>query len=188
MTRPTVLGSLLAGPTSDRSAPISRHRPSRSGALGFAALLLAGCASAGAHDTVVRPSPVPERPIDALMIPGTYATAASCGQEGGDEVFLTILPSHVFSMRQAYRDKACNHLVSVVYLGGWVVSEDGKRLKLDAGPPWLRVLAIIDAHTLRAPTPGRDEPGLFRAEDDPRPIHLVELHPPFRPFGPTLLH
>jgi hypothetical protein len=183
-----VLGSLLAGLASDRSAPISRHRPSRSGALGFAALLLAGCASAGAHDAVVRQSPAPGRPIDALIIPGTYATAASCGQARGDEVFLTILPSHVFSMRQTYRDKACNHLVSLVYLGDWVASEDGKRLKLDAGPPWLRVLAIVDAHTLRAPTPGRDEPGLFRSDDDPWPVHLVELHPPFRPLGPTLLH
>jgi hypothetical protein len=188
MTCSTVLGSLLAGLTCDRSAPISHHRACRSGAFGFTALLLAGCVSAGGHDTVVRPSPAPGRPIDALIIPGTYTTAASCGRARGDEVFLTILPSHVFSMRQAYRDKACNHLVSLVYLGGWVASEDGKRLKLDAGPPWLRVLAIVDAHTLRAPTPGRDEPGLFRADDDPWPVHLVELPPPFRPFGPTLLH
>jgi hypothetical protein len=102
-------------------------------------------------------------------------------------VFLTILPSHVFSMHQAYRDEACNHLVSLVYLGGWVASEDGRRLNLDAGPPWLRVLVIVDAHTLRAPTPGSDAPGLFRADHEPPPVHLVELHPPFRPIGLALL-
>lgn len=185
MTRPAVLRCLLAGLTSDHSASISDLCRLR--VLGLAMFLVAGCLSGRRPDAAVMPSPASARPIDALRIPGTYATAASCGQDGGDEVFLTILPGHVFSMRQAYRDDACHHLISLVYLGGWVASKDGRRLTLDAGPPWLRVLAIVDAHTLRVSTPTSDEPGLFRVEQDPRPVHLVDLRPPFRPFGPALL-
>jgi hypothetical protein len=187
MTRPPVTPSLLAGPAGDHCASNLRRHLRRSRIPSLAALLLAGCLWGRRPHAEVSPAPAPARPIDALTIPGTYATGASCGQDGGDEVFLTILPSHVFSMRQAYRDTACHHLISLVYLGAWAASADGRRLTLDAGPPWLRVLAIVDAHTLRVSTPSRDPPGVFRVERVARPVHLVDLRPPFRPFGPALL-
>lgn len=100
-------------------------------------------------------------------------------------MFLTILPSHVFSLRQTYRDSACTHLVTLLFLGGWSASDDGCRLTLDGGPPWLRELAIVDAHTLSAPSERGNEPGLFRVDRDPQSVRLVDFHPLFHLSGLT---
>ena len=75
----------------------------------------------------------------------------SCGSEWGDLVVLTLLPDGVFSLRQTYRDEDCGQPVTLVYIGQWQIANDGRELRLDNGPVWLRRLADPESPGSRIP-------------------------------------
>ena len=75
----------------------------------------------------------------------------SCGSEWGDLVVHTLLPDGVFSLRQTYRDEDCGQPVTLVYIGQWQIANDGRELRLDNGPVWLRRLPILNHRALRIP-------------------------------------
>jgi hypothetical protein len=141
---------------------------------GLGSLLLVGCLTTGRHEP-------------GLTVPGTYSGHRSCGGEQWDELLLTLLPSHVFSLQQVERDRACGHQLTLVFVGRWLVSNDGRQLWLDAGPTWLRRIDIVDRRTFRFP----DQP---RA-DSPSPTpdmlahrtRLVPFREPFQLTGLTIM-
>ena len=152
-------------------------------------ILLAACLSPARQETqTARPAPASvERDVpDAapgLEVPGTFSRRGSCGGEWGDEVFLTLLPDGVFSLRQMYRDSGCAPVMSLVYLGRWNIAADGRHVRLDNGPTWLRRLTIINRRTLSIP----EQPATARP---PTPVYqtsypsrLVPFRDPFRLRG-----
>jgi hypothetical protein len=157
--------------------------------VGLVAVLLGACLSAG------RPSAEPAEPAPAaapedgpanppgLQVPGTFSRAGSCGGEWGDEVFLTLRPDGVFSLRQTYRDSGCVPQLTLVYLGRWDMAADGRQLRLDNGPVWLRRLTIIDRRTLQIPDPpeaARPTPPVYQTA---YPKRLTPFRDPFRLRG-----
>ena len=163
-------------------------RGARHGA-GLVAVLLGGCLHAGRHGTVAT-EPMPGespglKPGDAsgLEVPGTFSKGGSCGGEWGDEVFLTLLPDGVFSLRQTYRDKGCVPQLSLVYLGRWDMDADGRQLRLDNGPVWLRRLTIVDRRTLRIPEPPDTARPSIPVYQTAYPAQLVPFRYPFRLQG-----
>jgi len=117
--------------------------------LGLASAFLTGCLAGSRQSGATMESPVPDRV--APHVPGIYAIGGSCGSEWGDLVVLTLLPNGAFSLRQTYRDDDCAKLVTLVYLGQWVLTDDGHQLRLDNGPAWLRRLTILNGRTLEIP-------------------------------------
>ena len=87
--------------------------------------------------------------------PRHFLAHGSCGGEWGDEVFLTLLPDGVFSLRQTYRDAQCAPQVTLLYIG-----------PLGHGPGW-------------AAAPARQRPGVAAAADHRRPPNAQ--HPRSRP-------
>lgn len=163
-------------------------RAARHGA-GLVAVLLGGCLHAGREGTVaIGPTPAPSpglAPGDApgLEVPGTFSKGGSCGGEWGDEVFLTLLPDGVFSLRQTYRDKGCVPQLSLVYLGRWDMDADARQLRLDNGPVWLRRLTIVDRRTLRIPEPPDTARPSIPVYQTAYPAQLVPFRHPFRLQG-----
>lgn len=142
-------------------------------AAGLGSLLLVGCLSAGHHEL-------------GVTVPGTYSSHRPCGGDQWDEVLLTLLPSHVFSLQQVDRDRACGHQVTLVFVGRWRVSDDGRQLWLDAGPAWLRQIDIVDRKRFRFPDQPRTE--------SPSPTQmlahrtrLVPFREPFQLTGLTIM-
>jgi len=126
--------------------------------LGLASALLTGCL-AGARQPS-EPAARPVAPAGGLQVPGSYMISRSCGSEWGDLVVLTLLPDGVFSLRQTYRDGDCGRPVTLVYIGQWRIANDGRELRLDNGPVWLRRLAILNHRALRIPDrPPPERPG-----------------------------
>jgi hypothetical protein len=146
--------------------------------LGIASALLTGCLAGSRQGSQRSESPsvpsVPSVPgAGGLQVPGSYVSGGSCGQQWGDEVVLTLLPSRVFSLRQTYRDRNCAHQITLVYLGRWSLAADGHQLRLDNGPVWLRRLTILDGRTLRIPE---------RPEAEPPPRTVVQTVSRLVPF------
>jgi hypothetical protein len=138
------------------------------------ALLLVGCLAAGSHEP-------------ALTVPGTYSSHYSCGEAWRDEVVLTLLPSHVFSLEQVSRDADCGHQLTLVYVGRWQVSDDGRELSLDAGPAWLRRIDVVDRKTFRFPDQPRDEPAVLPTSMLAYRTRLVPFREPFQLTGLTIM-
>jgi hypothetical protein len=125
--------------------------------LGLASALLTGClAGTRQPSESAAPSAAPE--AGGLQVPGSYMISRSCGSEWGDLVVLTLLPGGVFSLRQTYRDEDCAQPVTLVYIGQWRIEDDGRVLRLDNGPVWLRRLAILNHRALRIPHRPPPEP------------------------------
>jgi len=169
----------------DRTAWLRR---TRRGA-GLVAMLLGACLNAGRQD--VEPT-APARLSEAgtvpdvaagLQVPGTFSSAGSCGGEWGDEVFLTLLPDGVFSLRQTYRDSRCAPQLTLLYIGRWDMAADGRQLRLDNGPAWLRRLTVVNRRTLSIPAPpDRTRPSL-PVYQTRHPQRLVPFGEPFRLRG-----
>jgi hypothetical protein len=122
-----------------------------------------------------------------LQVPGTFSRGGSCGGEWGDEVFLTLLPDGVFSLRQTYRDSGCVPQLTLLYIGRWDMGPDRRQLRLDNGPFWLRRLTIVDRRTLRIPDPPdttRQSPPVYQTAS---PTRLVPFRDPFRLQGASSL-
>jgi hypothetical protein len=141
---------------------------------GLGLLLLVGCLTAGRHE--------PE-----FTVPGTYFSHRPCGGEEWDELLLTLLPSHVFSLQQVDRDQLCGHQVTLVFVGRWVVSNDGRQLWLDAGPTWLRRIDIVDRRTFRFPDQPSAEPPSPTPAMLAHQTRLVPFTAPFQLTGLTIL-
>jgi hypothetical protein len=157
--------------------------------VGLVAILLAACLNAGRQG--VEPA-APARSPGAgsvpdvaaeLQVPGTFSSSGSCGGEWGDEVFLTLLPDGVFSLRQTYRDSGCVPQLTLLYVGRWNMAADGRHLRLDNGPVWLRRLTIVDRRTLSIPEPpdtARPATPVYQTAYSAR---LVPFRDPFRLQG-----
>ena len=118
-----------------------------------------------------------------LEVPGTFSRGGSCGGEWGDEVFLTLLPGGVFSLRQTYRDSGCVPQVTLLYIGRWNMAADGRQLRLDNGPVWLRRLTVLDRRTLRIPDPPETARPSLPVYRTAAPSRLVPFRDPFRTRG-----
>jgi hypothetical protein len=141
---------------------------------GIGSLLLVGCLSAGRQEL-------------GVTVPGTYSRHRPCGGDQWDEVLLTLLPSQVYSLQQVDRDQACGHQVTLVFVGRWRVSDDGRQLWLDAGPAGLRHIDIVDRTTFRFPDQPRTEspspaPHLLAHRN-----RLVPFREPFQLTGLTIV-
>ena len=155
-------------------------------------ILLSACLNGGRQD-IEPAAPAQSADTDAapnvgpvLQVPGTFSSGGSCGGEWGDEVFLTLLPDGVFSLRQTYRDRGCVPQLTLLYVGRWNMEEDGHELRLDNGPVWLRRLTIVNRRTLRIPDPPeprRPSPPVYQTS---YPRRLVPFHDPFRLQGLSL--
>jgi hypothetical protein len=166
-------------------------RRTRHGA-GLAAAMLGACLSPGPQGSELA-APAPEPAIGrapevapGLEIPGTFSRDGSCGGEWGDEVFLTLLPDGVFSLRQTYRDSGCVPQLSLLYIGRWDTAPDGRQLRLDNGPVWLRRLTIIDRRTLGIPQPPTTARPSLPVYQTAYPARLVPFPDPFRLQGLSL--
>ena len=148
------------------------------------ALLLGACVHSAHQDLPAPASVQRDSPPDpGLEVPGTFSRVGSCGGEWGDEVFLTLLPDGVFSLRQMYRDGGCAPVLSLVYIGRWSIAEDGRHLRLDNGPIWLRRLTIMNRRTLsipEQPATTRPSPPVYRTSSLTR---LVPFREPFQLRG-----
>ena len=158
-------------------------------AAGLVAIVLGACLNAGRPSTeAAGPAPFPDPGAvpdvaAGLQVPGTFSSSGSCGGEWGDEVFLTLLPDGVFSLRQTYRDSGCVPQLTLLYVGRWNMAEDGRQLRLDNGPIWLRRLTIVNRRTLRIPEPPeatRPSPPVYQTS---YPARLVPFRDPFRLQG-----
>ena len=125
--------------------------------LGLASALLTACL-AGTRQPSESAAPPAAPEAGGLQVPGSYMISRSCGSEWGDLVVLTLLPGGVFSLRQTYRDEDCAQPVTLVYIGQWRIEDDGRVLRLDNGPVWLRQLAILNHRALRIPDRPPPEP------------------------------
>lgn len=143
---------------------------------GLGPFLLVGCLTAGRHELG-----------PGFTVPGTYSLHRACGGDQWDELFLTLLPSHVFSLQQVDRDQACGHRVTLVFVGRWVVSNDGRQLWLDAGPAWLRRMDIVDRRTFRFPNQPRTEPPSPTPDMLAHRAQLVPFRAPFQLTGLTIM-
>jgi hypothetical protein len=150
-------------------------------------VLLGGCLTAGRQGAEpASPIPTLGSIADAapgLEVPGTFTRVGSCGGEWGDEVFLTLLPDGVFSLRQTYRDAGCVPQLTLLYIGRWDIAAEGRQLRLDNGPAWLRRLTIVDRRTLSIPTlpaTSRPSPPVYQTSS---PARLVPFRDPFRLRG-----
>jgi hypothetical protein len=167
---------------------IAWFRKIRHGA-GLVGVLLAGCLNAGRQGTEPAGparSPVAEgvpEPAEELEVPGTFSLGGSCGGEWGDEVFLTLLPDGVFSLRQVYRDSGCAPQLTLLYIGRWNMAAGGRQLRLDNGPVWLRRLTILDRRTLRIPDPPDTARPSLPVYQTAAPSRLVPFRDPFRLRG-----
>ena len=137
-------------------------------------LLLVGCLNAGSQG----PGPT---------VPGTYSSHYSCGEVGHDELVLTLLPSHLFSLQQVGRDPNCGHQLTLAYVGRWRLSDDGRELSLDAGPTWLRRIDVVDRRTFRFPDQPRAEPPLLPTSMLAYRTRLVPFREPFQLTGLTIM-
>jgi hypothetical protein len=156
--------------------------------VGLVSALLGGCLNAGQQAESVGPAPVPaaEAIPDAapgLQVPGTFSRGGSCGGEWGDEVFLTLLPDGVFSLRQTYRDSRCAPQLTLLYIGRWDMAADGRQLRLDNGPAWLRRLTVVNRRTLGIPAPPDTTPPSLPVYQTGYPQRLVPFGNPFRLRG-----
>ena len=152
---------------------------------GLLALVLGGCLG-GRGAEPAGPSPASAVASDSgpgLQVPGTFSHGGSCGGAWGDEVFLTLLPDGVFSLRQTYRDGGCVPQLTLLYIGRWDMAEDGREVRLDNGPIWLRVLTIVDRRTLRIPDPPDATPPRSPVYRTAYPARLVPFGDPFRLQG-----
>jgi hypothetical protein len=163
-------------------------RRARRGA-GLVAILLGACLNAGrqgVEPTAPARSPwagsVPDVAAE-LQVPGTFSSSGSCGGEWGDEVFLTLLPDGVFSLRQTYRDSGCVPQLTLLYIGRWNMAADGRQLRLDNGPVWLRRLTIVDRRTLSIPEPPDTARPGTPVYQTAYPARLVPFRDPFRLQG-----
>lgn len=118
-----------------------------------------------------------------LEVPGTFSRGGSCGGEWGDEVFLTLLPDGIFSLRQTYRDSGCVPQLTLLYIGRWNMAADGRQLRLDNGPVWLRRLTIIDRRTLSIPEPPETARPSLPVYQTAAPSRLVPFRDPFQLRG-----
>ena len=118
-----------------------------------------------------------------LQVPGTFSRGGSCGGEWGDEVFLTLLPDGVFSLRQTYRDSGCVPQVTLLYIGRLNMAADGRQLRLDNGPGWLRRLTVVNRRTLRIPEPPDSASPSLPVYQTAYPARLVPFRDPFRLQG-----
>jgi hypothetical protein len=141
---------------------------------GIGSLLLVGCLNAGRHEL-------------GVTVPGTYSSHRPCGADQWDQVLLTLLPSQVFSLQQVDRDQACGHQVTLVFVGRWRVSEDGRQLWLDAGPAWLRRIDVVDRETFRLPDQPRTESPSPTPDMLAQRTRLVPFRAPFQLTGLTIL-
>ncbi len=169
----------------DRAAWLRQTRRGAS----LVAIMLAACLNAGRQGT--EPA-APAGSADAgavpdvapgLQVPGTFSNGGSCGGEWGDEVFLTLFPDGVFSLRQTYRDSGCVPQLTLLYIGRWSMAADGRQLRLDNGPVWLRRLTVVDRRTLRIPDlpeGARPSPPVYQTSYPPR---LAPFRDPFRLQG-----
>ena len=137
-------------------------------------LLLVGCVAAGSQQP-------------ALTVPGTYSNHYSCGEARHDELVLTLLPSHVFSLQQVGRDADCGHQLTLVYVGRWLLSDDGRELSLDAGPTWLRRIDVVNRRTFRFPEEPRAEPPVLPTRMLAYRTRLVPFREPFQLTGLTIM-
>jgi hypothetical protein len=162
-------------------------RRTRRGA-GLVAIMLAACLNAGRQGV----EPAAPRSAEAgtasgvasgLQVPGTFSSGGSCGGEWGDEVFLTLLPDGVFSLRQTYRDSRCVPQLTLLYVGRWAMAADGRQLRLDNGPVWLRRLTIVNRRTLRIPEPPDTTRPSLPVYQTAYPARLVPFRDPFRLQG-----
>jgi hypothetical protein len=149
------------------------------GRVALASVLLAACLSSSRQESGTSGSTGLFEAGHALKLPGTYSTGRSCGAEWGDEILLTLLPTRVFSLRQTYRDQACVHQVTLIFLGRWAVAADGRHVWLDNGPLWLRRLTIVDHQTLTIPDEQERGP-------PPRATHRVASSGRLVPFRDPL--
>jgi hypothetical protein len=168
---------------------IAWFRCARHGAGLVVAVLFGGCLHAGPQGTEPAgpaPGQVSESvPGDSpgLQVPGTFSRVGFCGGKWGDEVFLTLLPDGVFSLRQTYRDAGCVPQLTLVYIGRWNMAADGSQLRLDNGPVWLRRLTVVDRQTLsipEAPDTARPSTPVYQTA---YPARLVPFRDPFRLQG-----
>jgi hypothetical protein len=163
-------------------------RETRRGA-SLVAILLGACLNGGRQG--IEPA-APARSAEAavvpqvapgLQVPGTFSSGGSCGGEWGDEVYLTLLPDGVFSLRQTYRDSGCVAQLTLLYIGRWNMVEDGRQVRLDNGPVWLRRLTIVNRRTLRIADPpesAHPSPPVYQTS---YPARLVPFRDPFRLQG-----
>jgi hypothetical protein len=163
-------------------------RETRRGA-GLVAILLGACLNGGRQG--IEPAP-PTRSADAgvapevasgLQVPGTFSSGGSCGGELGDEVFLTLLPDGVFSLRQTYRDSGCVPQLTLLYIGRWNLAANGRQVRLDNGPVWLRRLTIVNRRTLRIADPPEGTRPSSPVYQTSYPARLVPFSDPFRLQG-----
>jgi hypothetical protein len=163
-------------------------RRTRRGA-GLVVIMLAACVNAGRQGAEpTAPARFPETGAapgvaSGLQVPGTFSSGGSCGGEWGDEVFLTLLPDGVFSLRQTYRDSGCVPQLTLLYVGRWAMAADGRQLRLDNGPVWLRRLTIVNRRTLRIPQPPDTTRPSLPVYQTAYPARLVPFGDPFRLQG-----
>jgi hypothetical protein len=124
------------------------------------------------------------------LVPGTYTTRPSSEGAFGDDLFLTLLPNYTFSLRQTYRDRGRATQETVLVLGRWTQTPDGRQVTLEGGPPWLRRLDVIDQGTLRMVGLPRTTPLETGRYQMPQRIGLVPFIEPFKLRGllATSLH
>jgi hypothetical protein len=146
----------------------------RSARYGPGLALLVACLTGNPRTSTSFERPIVPEPA-ALQVPGSYTISRPCGSEWGDLAVLTLLPDGVFSLRQTYRDQDCGRPVTLVYLGRWSIADDGRELRLDNGPVWLRRLTILNHRTLRMP----DRP---RPEHPPQMVVQTASRKPLLPF------
>lgn len=152
-------------------------------------ILLGACLNGSGQGTApaaparaAAPMSVPEV-AQGLEVPGTFSRGGSCGGEWGDEVFLTLLPDGIFSLRQTYRDSGCVPQLTLLYIGRWNMAADGRQLRLDNGPVWLRRLTIIDRRTLSIPEPPETARPSLPVYQTAAPSRLVPFRDPFQLRG-----
>jgi hypothetical protein len=135
------------------------------------------------------PAPVSVR-TSGPLVPGTYTTRPPHGGAFGDELFLTLLPNHTFSLRQTYRDRRRATQETVLVLGRWTQTPDGCQVTLEGGPPWLRRLDVIDQGTLRMVSLPDRTPLETDRYQSPQRVGLVPFLEPFKLRGllATSLH
>ena len=156
---------------------------------GLASIILAACLNGGRQDVE---APLPARSPETadppgvaaeLQVPGTFTSGGSCGGEWGDEVVLTLLPDGVFSLRQTYRDSGCVSQLTLLYIGRWAMAADGRQLRLDNGPVWLRRLTVVNRRTLRIPDQPEGARPAAPVYQTSYPARLVPFRDPFRLQG-----
>ena len=152
-------------------------------------ILLGACLNASRQETepatpTRAAAPMSDAAIaPGLEVPGTFSRGGSCGGEWGDEVFLTLLPDGVFSLRQTYRDSGCVPQLTLLYIGRWNMAADGHQLRLDNGPVWLRRLTIVDRRTLQIPDPPERARPSLPVYQTAAPSRLSPFRDPFRLRG-----